>query len=63
MTYRHSSQHLKPYIPRLPSLNENDNSQKEVQHKVQDFENKSKPITEGHSHHLKKPVHRYIEEF
>ena len=29
LTYRHSHQHLKPYIPRLPNLNENENDQNE----------------------------------
>ena len=63
VTYRHSCHHPKPCIPRLPSLNENDHNQNEVQHEVQDSENKSQPITEGCPHHSKKPVHRYIKEF
>ena len=55
VNYRHSHQHLKPYLPTLPNLEENDNE-------LQNGEIQSPPTSEVRPHHTKKPVHRYIEE-
>ena len=62
VTHGHSCQHLKPYILQIPAVFENGNDQSKVQNEVEDGEVKSQPTIEAYPHHMKKAVHRYIEE-
>ena len=59
VTYRHSHQHLKPYIPRLPSLNKIENDKNEVENEVQDSETKSQHTTEARRHSTKNSAQMY----
>ena len=56
ITYRRSWHHLKPYLPRLPKHDKEDNTS------TQEGENQSQTTSEAQPHHSRKPVHRYIEE-
>ena len=65
VTSRQSQHHLKPYLPRLPSLTENDTSTEHYlndQTQLQEGISQSHIVNEAWPLCTRKPVHRYIEE-
>ena len=65
VTYKRSWHHLKPYLPRLPGLTENDTGTEHDQNdqtQLQEGENQSHIVNEAWPLLTRKPVHRYIGE-